>query len=283
MWVLWLTYGSFYFCRTNISAALPGIEAELGYTKTQMGLVLGALKLAYGIGQLVNGQLAEKISPRKLLTVGMLVSAGLNVVFGMGAALYFLIFIWACNGYFQALGWTPCMRVAANWFPVEKRGRAVGIIGTGYQATAAFTYVMAGFSVQWLGWRGAFYVPATVFALCCLHMLFFLKEEPAGDTGKGGGEAEGNGNGKRKGGGLVLTVSVLALGAAVGGVVFGVSFIAERFGWIQAIAVVVAFLVLLILLCRVFEKKKVRRASCATSRSLSPIPGCGFSQFHWAF
>ena len=37
LWVLWLTYGSFYFCRTNISAAIPGIEAEFGYTKTQIG------------------------------------------------------------------------------------------------------------------------------------------------------------------------------------------------------------------------------------------------------
>ncbi|MFP6898091.1 MAG: MFS transporter [Roseibacillus sp.] len=185
LWVLWLTYGSFYFCRTNISAAIPGIEAEFEFSKAQIGLMLGGLKLAYGIGQLVNGQLAERISARKLLTIGMLSSALLNVVFGLGTALYFLIFIWACNGYFQALGWTPCMRVAANWFPAEKRGRAVGIIGTGYQATAAVTFVLAGFSVQWFGWRGAFHVPAILFGLCCVHMLFFMKESPsqAGDPG----------------------------------------------------------------------------------------------------
>jgi len=117
----------------------------------------------------------------------MQVSAGLNVAFGMGAALYFLIFIWACNGYFQALGWKPCMRVAANWFPVEKRGRAVGIIGTGYQATAAFTFVLAGFSAQRFGWRGVFCVPAILFALCCVHMLIFLKESPGE-----GGELDSN-------------------------------------------------------------------------------------------
>jgi len=211
LWVLWLTYGSFYFCRTNISAAIPGIELEFGYTKTQIGLVLGSLKLAYGIGQLINGQLAEKISARKLLTIGMLGSAGLNVLFGMGAALYFLIFVWACNGYFQALGWTPTMRVAANWFPVEKRGRAVGVIGTGYQVTAALTYVIAGFSVQWLGWRGAFYVPAAVFAICCLHMLIFLKEAP-GDPSTGHDSnappsPERIGNGKSVWENILLTIS----------------------------------------------------------------------------
>ena len=155
LWTLWLTYGAFYFCRTNISAAVPGLEAGLELSKTQIGFILGALKITYGLGQFVNGQLAEKISPRKLLAVGMLGSAVLNVVFGFGAALYFLIFIWACNGYAQALGWTPCMRVAANWIPFKGRGRAIGLIGTGYQVTAALTFVIAGAAVEWHGQRQA--------------------------------------------------------------------------------------------------------------------------------
>src|SRR5688572_18947840 len=116
IWVIWMTYGSFYFCRQNISAAVPGLRNE-GLNPTEIGLILGALKIAYAVGQLVNGQLAERISPRVLLAIGMLASAGLNVVFGFAEGLYFLIFIWACNGYCQALGWTPCVRVAANWIP----------------------------------------------------------------------------------------------------------------------------------------------------------------------
>jgi len=178
VWTLWLTYGAFYFCRTNISAAVPGIQDEFGYSKTQIGLVLGALKLAYGLGQLINGQLAERIPARWLLATGMFGSAALNVVFGFGEALYFLLFVWAANGYSQALGWTPCMRVAANWFPVEYRGRAIGIIGTGYQALAAVTFVVAGWSAEHFGWRGAFHVPAILLSLTGIFMLFCLREYP---------------------------------------------------------------------------------------------------------
>ena len=105
MWVLWITYGAFYFCRSNLSAALPGIESELGYSKTQLGAILGALKLAYGVGQFLNGQLAERYSPRLLLALGMFGSAALNVIFGWATGLYFMLFVWACNGYCQALGW----------------------------------------------------------------------------------------------------------------------------------------------------------------------------------
>lgn len=178
LWVLWFTYGSFYFCRSNISAVVPGLGEEFELSKTELGLILGSLKIAYAFGQLVNGQLAEKVSPRLLLGVGMLVSAALNAVFGFGTALYFFVFIWACNGYFQALGWTPCMRVTANWFPATIRGRAVGIIGTGYQATAAITFVVAGFSAEKWGWRGALYLPSVMFALAAIHMMFFMHEQP---------------------------------------------------------------------------------------------------------
>ncbi len=179
LWVLWLTYGSFYFCRNNLGVALPGLQAEFGYTKTQLGTVLMSLKLAYGVGQFVNGQLAERFSPRKLLAVGLLASAALNLLFGWATALYFLTFIWACNGYVQALGWPPTMRAAANWFPAAQRGRAIGIIGTGYQLCGALTFVVSGWAAQHFGWRGALYVPAALLVASAAHLLFFLEDAPA--------------------------------------------------------------------------------------------------------
>jgi sugar phosphate permease len=176
LWVLWLTYGSFYFCRNNLGIAIPGLQAELGYTKPQVGTVLMALKLAYGAGQFINGQLAERCPPRMLLALGLMTSAALNVLFGFATALFFLTFIWACNGYVQALGWPSTMRVAANWFPPLQRGRAIGIIGTGYQLCGALTFVVAGWAAQRFGWRGALYVPALLLTLSAFHLLVFFRE-----------------------------------------------------------------------------------------------------------
>src|SRR5204863_6859260 len=102
----------------------------------------------------------------------------LNVLFGFATGLYFLTFIWACNGYVQALGWTPTMRVAANWFAPLQRGRAIGIIGTGYQLCWALTFVVAGWAADKFGWRGALYVPAGLLAASALHMLATLGETP---------------------------------------------------------------------------------------------------------
>jgi MFS transporter, OPA family, glycerol-3-phosphate transporter len=192
VWTLWFTYGAFYFCRTNISVALPGIETELGYDKLSMAIVLTALKIAYGCGQFLNGQLSERLSPRKMLAIGMFGSAALNVVFGFGTAMYFFLFVWACNGYAQSLGWTPCVRVIGNWIPIRRRGKAVGIIGTGYQITAGLSYLVAGFSFWLLGWRGVFWVPPTILVIAGVGMLFLLRETPEHHRAASGGEKAGD-------------------------------------------------------------------------------------------
>ena len=106
--------------------AVVGRVEYLVVLRDDEGAVAVRPVVGYAVGQLVNGQLAERVAARRLLALGMLGSAALNVIFGFGTGLYFLLFVWACNGYCQALGWTPCVRVAANWFPVGRRGRADG-------------------------------------------------------------------------------------------------------------------------------------------------------------
>ena len=187
VWTLWFTYGVFYFCRTNLSAAVAGIklpesEGGLGLSGEDVGWILASLKIAYGLGQLINGQLSERFRPRMLLAIGMFGSAVLNVVFGLGTGFFFLLFVWASNGYCQSLGWTPCMRVIGNWIPLHRRGKAIGLIGTGYQITLGLTYLVASQAVVLFGWRGAVFVPAGLLALSGIAMLFLLREEPEQST-----------------------------------------------------------------------------------------------------
>src|SRR5689334_6045148 len=47
IWTLWLTYGAFYFCRTNISAAVPGLKGSiesggLGLSAAEVGWILAS-------------------------------------------------------------------------------------------------------------------------------------------------------------------------------------------------------------------------------------------------
>jgi len=162
--VTWITYASFYLCRVNMSIAMPGIMDEFGISKTEMGGVLTALFSAYAIGQFVNGQLGDKLGARKIITIGILSSALLNIIFGFSTGILILMMlIWALNGYFQSMGWSLSVKTIANWFPLKKRGKASAVLGTSYQVGNAASWVLAGLVIGALGWRYGFWIPALIF------------------------------------------------------------------------------------------------------------------------
>jgi sugar phosphate permease len=210
--VVWITYGAFYVCRVNIGPARVEIEKNFSIDPLEMGFVLGALKVGYAIGQLVNGQLAERYGAKKILLVGMFGSVAACLLFAMAAPLTtllgpvlpgfasgvtsvvrivapqatlgptaaLLLVLWFTNGYFQAGGWPPTVKVMANWFTPTQRGRMMGIIGTSYQLGSAITIVASGALVTTFAndWRAAFVVPAMVLAAAGLHAYFRMKERP---------------------------------------------------------------------------------------------------------
>lgn len=163
---LWVTYGAFYLCRVNLSVALPGIMRDLGYSKTELGLVGSALFVAYGIGQFINGQLGDKFGARKLISIGIFISGILNIIFGFATNLMVMVTLWGFNGYFQSMGWSPSVKTIANWFSPEERGKISGLYGSSFQVGSAVSWLLAGYLCMNYGWRYAFWVPAFLLLVC---------------------------------------------------------------------------------------------------------------------
>lgn len=173
----WITYASFYLIRVNLSVAIPGMIKEFGVSKTEIGIVLTALFFAYALGQFVNGQLADKFGARKLVFIGLLVSSIVNIIFGFTSGLLAgMILLWALNGFFQSMGWSPIVKTVSCWFPPKTRGKASGILGSSYIFGSAVSWALAGFIVGALGWRWAFFVPAIITIFLAFHWFFRIKE-----------------------------------------------------------------------------------------------------------
>ena len=206
LFVVWLTYGCFYLCRVNIGPARAEIEKAFAIDTLQMGLVLGSLKIGYAIGQLLNGQFAERFGPRKILLNGLFGSVTACLLFAsagwlgssislagpvnavvhvfspgvsLGAVASILLVIWFSNGMLQAGGWPPTVKIMASWFTPTQRGRIMGIIGTSYQLGSAITIAVSGALIALFGdWRASFVVPALVLAAIGVHARLRLKERP---------------------------------------------------------------------------------------------------------
>lgn len=175
---IWITYGSFYLCRANMSFALPGIADEFGYSKTLLGLLGTALFIMYSLGQFINGQLGDRYGARKLVFTGMIVSALLNIIFSFSTAFAFMLVVWGLNGYFQSMGWSPQVKTMANWFTVEQRGRWMGLMGSCYQIGNALSWLLASYLAAHYTWRFVFWVPAILFLVSSIHFVIRLRNAP---------------------------------------------------------------------------------------------------------
>jgi len=178
-WLMWVTYASFYLCRVNISIAMPKIMEEFGLTKSNMGLILSSLFLLYAIGQFVNGQLGDKLNSRRIITLGLLSSAVLSIIFGFsGGILGLMVVLWGLNGYFQAMGWGPTVKAMANWFPSNVRGKIAGRLGTSYIIGGAFSWLVAGSIIKYFNWRFTFWFPAVFCIFIAIHWFIRARNAP---------------------------------------------------------------------------------------------------------
>ena len=72
--VLLVTAGTLnYVDRATLSIANPLIRQDLGLSIADMGLLLSAFLWAYAFCQLPGGALTDRIGPRRLLGIGLLV------------------------------------------------------------------------------------------------------------------------------------------------------------------------------------------------------------------
>lgn len=177
--LMWVTYASFYLCRVNISVALPEIMENFDISKSQMGLVLSSLFLFYAVGQFINGQLGDKLNSRRIITLGLLASAILNLFFGLsGGVLGLMVVLWGANGYFQSMGWGPTVKAMANWFPAKTRGKISGRLGTSYIIGGALSWLLAGFIIKHLDWRFTFWFPAVICVFMAIHWFTRARNAP---------------------------------------------------------------------------------------------------------
>ena len=163
-------YCFLYCTRLNLSNAGAVIMEQLGWSKSDFGILTGALFWTYGIGQFVNGRLSEIVGPAKFVVSSVILSIAANVIFAFQTSIVAMAVLWGLNGYFQSMAWTPGVAILTRWWPGPTRGFATGLAHafSGFGQVAAILSVAFAFKIlPGLGWRAAFFVSA-VFPLAAL-------------------------------------------------------------------------------------------------------------------
>lgn len=197
--VLFIGYALYYFVRKNLGMAIPAMEAELGISKTQLGIFLTLHSIIYGFSRFVNGMLVDRFSKRKIMSIGLLLTCAVNLIIcfspklnGMlnlldaeGKATLGLVYLigslWVLNGYLQGMGVPPCVSLLAHWVKPSELATKQSFWNVSHTLGAGIVVALCGFMLDHYGysaWYLCFIVPALI-ALVGVPILWFgLKDDP---------------------------------------------------------------------------------------------------------
>src|SRR5580704_10153976 len=154
-------YAMFYFVRKNLGVAMPFMSKDLGVTKENFGLFLTLHGLIYGVSKFSNGFLADRANACVFMSTALLASALINVWFGLSSAVVAFGILWMVNGWFQGMGFPPCARLMANWFPPKQLATKFSIWNSSHNLGSIGIVLLSGFLIT-AGWRLCFFVPAVI-------------------------------------------------------------------------------------------------------------------------
>ncbi len=157
--------------------ALRPIQKEFGLADATMGLVGSVALVASAIGGGLFGRLADRIGRVRALTISILVYSIATAGLATSSALWQLIAWRVLVGLGMGGEWSCGSVLVAETWPAEHRGKAIGIMQSGWAIGALLAAGLSALMLQRLGWRALF-----VVGVLPAIAAFFIRrtvEEPA--------------------------------------------------------------------------------------------------------
>lgn len=191
-WAIWLVASLCLFFQFLVqlqpSAMIGELESSLALDARELGQLTSAYFLTYIVLQVPVGWLLDKVGPRIVLTISMLLTCAGMIWFGYASSLGSATAARIGLGVAGAPAFPAAALVAARWFPARRFALMMGL-------TEAFTLLGGVFVdiglpqlLNLLGraWSGIF-LAVLAFGLAIACLLVIRDNDPsAGDPGNGG-------------------------------------------------------------------------------------------------
>ena len=164
----WIAYVTTYLGRLNYAACLVEIVNAENWTKSMAGLIATGFFITYGCGQIVNGFVGDRISPKIMVATGLSISGFVNFLFPTMHSYNMAIILWCINGFAQAMIWSPLIRLLSECLPAKKHLKVcVNMKGTVPVRTLAIYGLSA--ELVYLGnWKWVFFTSGTILIIMAL-------------------------------------------------------------------------------------------------------------------
>jgi len=167
-----------YMDRACIASAVDHIKKDLSISAEWMGLVLGIFAVGYALFQVPSGWIADKLGPRKALTIVVSVWSMFTALTGAARTGLQMLVLRFLFGVGEAGAFPGATQAFFRWLPVEDRGLAHGINFSGSRLGAAFSLFLMPWLIMKIGWRWTFAVNGLIGIIWAIVWLFWFRDNP---------------------------------------------------------------------------------------------------------
>jgi len=155
------------------------IKADLHLTDTEFGAVGGlAFALLYSVLGLPLAYLADRTSRSGVIAASVAVWSAFTALCGTATG-YFQLFLFRLGvGIGEAGGVAPSYALIADYFPAERRARALAIYSLGIPIGLAGGSLIGAYLAHWVGWRSAFLVMGVAGLILAPILRYYVRDLP---------------------------------------------------------------------------------------------------------
>ncbi len=164
-----------YITRINYGAVITEIVNAEGILKSNASLALTASAITYGAGQIISGFLGDKYQPKFLISIGLFVTALMNLVLPFCESFVIISIVWGINGFAQAFMWPPIVRLMTFLFTPEVYSGACVKVSWGSSFGTIIVYLLAPIIISFSEWRFVFFISA---GMAIIMNIIWLKTCP---------------------------------------------------------------------------------------------------------
>ena len=175
--MLLIVYSFNWLDRQILGILAPAIKADLHLSNTQLG-VLGGIAFAALYSTLASplAVIADKTSRSWVITLSMIVWSGFTALCGFAGGFWQLFLFRLGVGVGEAGGVAPSYALISQYFPPEKRARAMSVYSMGIPLGLACGVLFGAAIAKAVDWRAAFIVVGVAGALVAPIFRLVVKE-----------------------------------------------------------------------------------------------------------
>src|SRR5436853_7422298 len=132
--------------------AIIPIQKEFGLSKSTVGAMLAIGLIAGAIGGVAFGPIADRIGRVRALTLSILLYSGATAGLATSGAIWQLVAWRTLVGLGMGGEWSCGSVLVAETWPAEHRGKAMGVLQSGWAIGALFAAALSAMLLEPFGW-----------------------------------------------------------------------------------------------------------------------------------